>query len=79
MNDIPWDKIVLSEFRYLACLTELEDKILQDWADGKSPVKSSMDRNVSERTVGEMRLRIRKKYDAVQPYSPLLPKRETDN
>lgn len=65
MNDIQWNKIMLSEFRSLACLSELEDQILQDWADGKSTVASSMARNVSTRTVDDIRRQLRKRYDAV--------------
>ena len=30
MNDIPWNKIALAEFRSLACLSKDEDIILQD-------------------------------------------------
>lgn len=75
MNDIPWNKIVLAEFRSLACLTEDENTILQDWADGKSIVATSMSRNISTRQVDKLRHQIRQKYDAVQFYTPLLPKR----
>ena len=78
MNDIPWNKIILDEFRYLARLTEDEDKILQDWEDGYSVTKSARVRNMSPRQVDRNRNQIRRKYDAVQPYSPLLPKRITD-
>ena len=75
MNDIPWNKIVLAEFRSLACLTEDENTLLQDWADGKSIVATSMSRNISTRLVDKLRHHIRQKYDAVQLYTPLLPKR----
>lgn len=75
MNDIPWNKIALAEFRSLACLTKEEDTILQDWADGKSVVSTSMTRNISTRQVDKLRNQIRTKYDAVQIYTPLLPPR----
>lgn len=75
MNDIPWNKIILTEFRALACLTPEEDTTLQDWADGKSIVGTSMSRNISTRQVDKLRHQIRQKYDAVQMYSPLLPMR----
>ena len=78
MNDIPWNKIILDEFRYLARLTEDEDKILQDLEAGYSVTKSARVRNMSPRQVDRNRNQIRRKYDAVQPYSPLLPKRITD-
>lgn len=76
MNDIPWNRIALAEFRSLACLSEEEDIVLQDWAHGKSIVATSMDRNMSPRQVDKHRNQIRKKYDAVQIYSPLLPERK---
>lgn len=78
MNDIPWNKIALSEFRSLACLSDEEDIVLQDWADGKSVVKTSMDRSMSTRQVDKLRNQIRKKYDAVQIYTPLLPQRQQE-
>lgn len=76
MNDIPWNKIALAEFRSLACLTAEEDAVLQDWADGKSVVSTSMTRSISTRQVDKLRNQIRRKYDAVQIYTPLLPKRQ---
>ena len=75
MNDIVWNKIILAEFRSLACLTPEENTILQDWVDGKSVVQTHMTRNMSTRRVDTLRHQIRQKYDAVQPFSPLLPKR----
>lgn len=78
MNDIPWNKIALEEFRSLACLSDEEDIVLQDWADEKSIVDTSMSRSMSTRKVDKLRNQIRKKYDAVQIYTPLLPKRQQE-
>ena len=75
MNDIVWDNIMLTEFRSLARLSPDEEKVLQYWADEKSVVEMSFALNVSTRTVDRIRDRIRFKYDAVQIYTPLLPKR----
>lgn len=75
MNDIPWNKIILTEFRTLACLTPEEDTTLQDWADGKSIANTAMMHSMSTRRVDKIRHQIRQKYDAVQMYSPLLPHR----
>lgn len=75
MNDIQWNKIILDEFRYLARPTKEEEIILRDWEAGYSVTKSAMDHNFSTRTVDRIRNQIRRKYDAVQPYTPLLPKR----
>lgn len=75
MNDIPWNRIVLNEYRSLCPPTEEEDKILNDWARGKSLVHTAMTYNMSTRLVDKIRRQIREKYDAVQIYTPLLPKR----
>ena len=75
MNDIQWNKIILAEFTALACLTPEENTVLLDWISGKSVVQTHMERNMSTRRVDTLRHQIRQKYDAVQPFSPLLPKR----
>jgi hypothetical protein len=76
MNDIVWNKIMLAEFRDLAFLSDTENLVLQDWADGKSIVNTAVMRNISTRQVDTIRNQIRKKYDAVQIYTPLLPPRK---
>lgn len=75
-KDIPWDNVMLAEFRQLACLTEDEDKILTAWAKGWSNVKMADRLSMSERTVSRHLESIRQKYDAVRIYSPLLPPRK---
>ena len=67
---------MLAEFRDLACLSDTENQVLQDWADGKSIVNTAVMRNISTRQVDTLRNQIRKKYDAVQIYTPLLPPRK---
>ena len=75
MNDIIWNKIVLNEFIDLACLTETEEKILRTRIDGWSRVQQSMAFNLSVSTVDCIIRTIRQKYDMVQPFSDILPKR----
>ena len=75
MNDIVWNNIMLAEFRSLARLSQEENMVLQDWADNKSVVQTHFSRNISTRTVDRIRNQIRVKYDAVQPFTPLLPQR----
>lgn len=79
MNDILWNRIALKEFRSLACLSEDEDKVLQYWVEGKSVVATAMLCSYSPRQVDKLRNQIRKKYDAVQIYTPLLPRRQTES
>lgn len=75
MKDIQWNKIMLREFEYLACLTEEETEVLHDWAHGKSIVHTALRCHMGETKVKDIRRTIREKYDAVQVYTPLLPER----
>lgn len=75
MTDIRWNKIMLREFESLTCLTDDEKEVLHDWAHGKSIVQSAMRLHMGETKVKDIRKSIRAKYDDVQPYTPLLPKR----
>lgn len=77
MNDIMWNTVMLREFEALACLSEEEKIVLHDWAHGKSIVNTSMMHHMSERKVKEIRQMLRRRYDAVQIYTPLLPERST--
>ena len=75
MKDIQWDKIKLAEFRSLVCLSDEENQVLEDWARGRTKAWIATNRNMSERTVGSILSRLRSLYDGVEPYTPLLPKR----
>lgn len=77
MLDIPWNKIIMEEFISLACLTDEETRILKQWTSGWSIAKIAMQHGMSTRTVDRIIKRLREKYDAVQIYTPLLPKRKT--
>ena len=76
MNDIRWNRIIIDDFLFNACLTDDEKTVLFDWANGKTPVSTAMNHNMSVSQVGKLRTQIRQKYDDVQPFTPLLPKRE---
>ena len=75
MKDIPWNRIMMREFESLACLSEDEAIVLHDWVNGKSITSTTMERHMCATKVKDIRNTLRKKYDAVQIYSPLLPKR----
>ena len=75
-KDLVWNNIMLAEFRKLAILTEDENKVLDCWANSYSTVKTGFKCSMADRTVARCLQTIRRKYDAVQPYSPLLPKRK---
>lgn len=77
MNDIRWNQISLAEFRSLACLTAEENEVLKDWARGDIDIRATADRlHVGTRKVDALRESIRRKYDEVSIYTPLLPKRQ---
>ena len=75
MKDIQWNTIMLREFESLACLSDEEKDVLHDWAYGKSIVHTAMRCHMGDTKVKDIRKTLRGKYDAVQIYTPLLPKR----
>ena len=75
MKDIQWNRIMVREYEYLACLSEEERIVLHDWSLGKSIVSTSMNHNMCETQIKDIRKTLREKYDAVEIYTPLLPKR----
>jgi hypothetical protein len=75
MKDIQWNAIMIREFGYLACLSDDESAVLHDWAHGKSITETAMNHRMDNSKVKDIRKTLRQKYDAVQPYTPLLPKR----
>lgn len=77
MNDLLWDKGMIAEFSNLACLTDEEVTVLNDWAHGKSIVHTAMNHHMSDSKVNDIRHRLRVKYDRVQPRSESLPPRVT--
>ena len=75
MNDLLFNSRLLGAMSEHACLTEEEKIVLKDWADGKSVANTSMMRNMSESTVNRIRRRLRLKYDSIQSYAGLPPRR----
>lgn len=76
MHDIRWNRIILDDFLFNAILTQDELDVLDDWAKGETTAYTAMSRNMSVAKVDKIRNQIRKKYDDVQPFSPLLPQRK---
>ena len=74
-RDIEWNAIMLREFEYLACLSDEERIVLHDWAFDRYLANTHMNHSMSETKIKEIRSRLRRKYDAVQPFTPLLPPR----
>lgn len=75
-HQVPWNKIILEEFVELAMLTKAEEQIMRTRVAGWTITQQSMTFNISEASVNRIIKRLKKKYDQVQPYSPLLPPRK---
>ena len=75
MVDILWTSRVLGAMQAHACLTEEETIVMHDWAKGKSIANTSMMHHMSERTVRRIRHRLRIKYDSIQGYADLPPRK----
>ena len=58
-----------------ACLTEEETIVLMDWAKGKSIANTSVMHHMSTSKVDKIRRRLRDKYDGIQSYTDLPPRR----
>lgn len=59
-----------------ACLTDEEKIVLADWAGGKSIANTSIMHHMSESKVSKIRKRLRQKYDGIQSYTDLPPRRK---
>lgn len=76
MAKFTWCRLWLDEFDRLADLTDEERRIIEARMKKWSYAKQSQVFHMSERTIGRRLEEIRKKYDAVQPYSDILPPRD---
>ena len=75
MNDLLFNSRLLGAMSEHACLTEEEKIVLDDWANGKSIANTSMMHHMSESTVNRIRRRLRQKYDGIQGYANLPPRK----
>lgn len=76
MKDILWNKIILDEFIRLALPTEFEIQLIRSRMADQSRVQQSFEFSRSLPRVDAAIKSIRQKYDAVQPYSDILPPRK---
>ena len=75
MNDILWNSRVLGAMQAHACLTDEELIVLKDWARGKSIANTSIMHHMSESAIKRTRKRLRMKYDSIQGYAELPPRK----
>lgn len=74
-NEVIWTKIVLERFIELANLTEDEEIVIRTRVAGWSRVKQAMELNLSISSIDRIISRLKRKYDEVQKYDPILPPR----
>ena len=71
-NEVIWTKIVLERFIEQANLSEDEEIVMRTRAAGWSRTKQAMELNLSDKISS----RLKRKYDEVQAYDPILPPRK---
>lgn len=75
-NEVIWTKLVLERFIEMANLTEDEEVVIRTRAAGWSRVKQAMELNLSLSSIDRITARLRRKYDEVQAFDPILPPRQ---
>lgn len=75
-KQVPWNKIILETFIEEALLTKDEEMIMRTRVAGWSRTKQAMELGMSISTVDKHIATLKKKYDNVQKYNPLLPPRK---
>lgn len=76
-KEVPWNKIIVDEFIRLACLSDEEKDVLitrvvKHWTRTKQHMELHMSMSKLDRIISSLK----EKYDGVQPYSDILPKRK---
>lgn len=74
-HQVLWTKVVVEEFIRIGGLTKEEEHVMRTRADGHTIVQQSLELGMSTRTVERIVRTLKRKYDAVQPYSVILPPR----
>lgn len=75
-HKVPWNKVILEEFIRIGCLSKTEEMIMRTRVHGWTITKQSYELNMSESNIKKIIARLKKKYDNVEKYSPLLPPRK---
>lgn len=71
-HQVPWNKVILEEFIRIGCLSKTEEMIMRTRVHGWTITKQSYELNMSESNIKKIIARLKKKYDNVEKYSPLL-------
>lgn len=76
-KQVPWNKIILETFISEALLTKEEEEIMRTRVAGWSRTKQAMELGMSLSTVDRHIANLKRKYDSVQKYNPILPPRRS--
>ena len=71
-----WNKLILDEFYSIALLSDSERFLVESRIKGLTILEQAEQLNLSVSSVNRMIRRIKDKYDNVQKYSDVLPKRK---
>lgn len=74
-HQVIWSNIILNEFFRLANLTEEEQHIMRTRAAGWTITRQAIEFHMSVSKVNRIIKVLKIKYDAVQPFSTILPPR----
>ena len=74
-KQVLWTRVIVEEFIRLGNLTEFEEQVFRTRTAGWTRTKQSNELNVSMSTIDRTIKLLKAKYDAVQPYSTILPVR----
>lgn len=75
-KEVPWSKIILETFIEEALLTKDEEKIMRTRVAGWTRVQQAETLGMSLATVDRHIKSLKRKYDVVQLYNPILPPRK---
>lgn len=77
-KQVPWNKIIMEHFIDLAMIEgTVSEKILRTRVAGWTIRRQASEFNMSESSVHRIIADLKKTYDNVQQYDPVLPKRKT--
>lgn len=75
-HQVLWTKKILETFIEQANLTKQQQMIMRTRAAGMTRVQQSFQFNMSLSTIDKIIKRLKRKYDQVQKYNPILPPRK---
>lgn len=75
-KEVPWTKVIMETFIADACLTKEEEIVLRTRCAGWTRIKQADELGLSLSSIDRIIKSLKKKYDQVEKYNPLLPPRK---